>query len=89
MDKIKIDYKQIAERREVLSWFNDVQLSKLIENTHKGTWKEKSIEFLLKRLKQEIVELEHALELGNHNEIFRECGDIGNFAMFIADKFRN
>lgn len=85
---MKIDYKQIEERQDVLSWYQTVQLSKLIENVHKGSWKEKSIPFLIKRMKQEIDELEHAIEIGNHNEIFRECGDIGNFAMFIADKFR-
>lgn len=87
--KFKIDYKQIEDRKNTLDWFQNVQLAKLIENVHKGSWKERTIPFLLKRIKQEIEELEHAIELGNHNEIYREAGDIANFAMFIADKFRN
>lgn len=88
MEKIKINHRHVAERRTTLAWFQDIQMSKLVENVHKGSWKDKTIPFLLERIKQEVQELEDAIELGNHDEIFREAGDIANFAMFIADKFK-
>ena len=41
---IKIDYKEVIKRERVVKWFGKVKLTKLLENAHKGTWQEMTIE---------------------------------------------
>ena len=41
--------------------------------------------WLMMRLHQEVDELVIALKSGDPHGILRECADIANFAMFIAD----
>lgn len=89
MNEIKINFRQIEERKKILDWFQNIQLTKLLENSHKGTWRNKSVEYLLKRLKEEVVELEEAIKIGSHTEIARESADVSIFALFIADKICN
>ena len=65
----------------------------LNENSHKGTWRVRqpscSPEALLKRLKEEVVEIETAIALNQPvEEIIAECADVGNFAMMIADNYK-
>jgi len=60
---------------------------KLRENDHKGDWRlELSIPELWELLEDEIEELAQAINsnLGSQ-EIVRECADVANFAMMIAD----
>ena len=87
-NKQKIDYKEVARRTESLDWFKNVERSKLIENTYKGTWENDSMDLLLTRLKDEVAELEEALESGCHDDIIRECGDVSVSALIIADRYR-
>jgi hypothetical protein len=49
--------------------FGNVMLEKLIKNKHKGCWSDESTEFLMHRLQQ----------------VVRECADVANFAMMVAD----
>lgn len=86
--KIQIDYNEITKRRKTIEWFSDVKLSKLIEKSYKGTWENISIELLLDCMQKEIDELKEAIKEGNHREIIRECADVSNFVMFIADKYK-
>jgi NTP pyrophosphatase (non-canonical NTP hydrolase) len=62
---------------------------KLCENmnpTREGrTWGQCSQQWLLKRLREESLELEEALVAGNVDDIQNEAGDVGNFAMMIHD----
>lgn len=65
----------------------------LNENSHKGTWRVRqpscSPEALLKRLKEEVVEVETAIAENQPIEIIvAECADVGNFAMMIADNYK-
>ena len=85
---MKIGHKEVQERQEVLEWFHRAQLAKLLENAAKGTWKNESIEDLIKRMEEEVIELKEAVQSGAYTEIVRECADVANFAMFIADRVR-
>ena len=58
---------------------------KLLENTHKGPWRELSSDYLMTLMADEMDELEEALEKGDPKAIIDECADVANFAMFIAD----
>ncbi|MCK5611299.1 hypothetical protein KAR91_56035 [Candidatus Pacearchaeota archaeon] len=44
-----------------------------------------STEWLIKRLKEEVKELEGAINEGDIENAKRECGDVANFAAFILD----
>lgn len=56
---------------------------KLAANAHKGGWKDCDPDWLLKRLRQEVDELEEAVQKGQG--VLGEAADVANFAMFIAD----
>jgi len=76
--------------REPVSWFAEQMEAKLRENDHKGGWEDCDYEYLANRLEEEVEEL-RALE-GDPDvkgeKIIRECADIANFAMMIADNIR-
>jgi hypothetical protein len=70
------------------------------KNRHKGGWKgvdygpfgdgrghvwTESTEYLLRRLREEVDELEAALAGDDKDLIASEAADVGNFAMMIAD----
>lgn len=64
---------------------------KLQENRHKGDrwgWLSEDSSFLFVKLNRERLELGQALLLSGNDEIIRECADVANFAMMIADKAR-
>lgn len=78
-------------RERSANWFATQMNVKLQENTHKGGWLHCNQWWLLERLKDEVKELEEAMGQAAHGEIriqevIRECADVGNFAMMIADK---
>ncbi len=67
-------------------------------NTHKGDWKDSAKWYLLRRLKDEVEELEKALSLFSFSckvinitevkkLVKKEAFDVANFAMMIADNF--
>jgi len=62
--------------------------TRLKENDHKGGWLTCSFEYLLERLREEVDELDTALngyDLDDDPVI--EAADVANFAMMIADKY--
>ena len=83
-------------QKEVKEFANIMQ-GKLDKNKHKEcdtlnqdgkgrTWKDCEPSWLLYRLRQEALELE--LSLNNESpveEVAKECADVANFAMMIAD----
>ena len=84
---MKINHTEIAKRLGMLDWFKNIQLAKLLENTHKGSdFSSIKNDSLIHRLLQEVDELKEAIKTGSHSEIARECADVANFAMFIAVK---
>jgi len=59
---------------------------KLRRNDHKKHWRECSIEYLLKRLGDEVEELRMVIEAnGSAGTVLGEAVDVANFAMMIAD----
>lgn len=78
------------EGRDVLS-FAVVMARKLKVNSHKGGWSQADTRDLLRRLKEEVSELEAELASVSGpispykaTTITRECADVANFAMMIA-----
>lgn len=69
----------------------------LEKNDHKGGWGRCDFRYLLKRLREEIAELEDVYfnplpvaydqKKYNRQTITKECIDVANFAMMIADNF--
>jgi len=60
--------------------------AQLLENDHKGGWHDLAPETILRRLREEVDELEAAY----HNpsfDIVHEAADIANFAMFAAENY--
>ena len=61
---------------------------KLDKNEHKGGWQNCDNEYLLKRLKEEVDEVETAIKYNKSLKyIMSECADVANFAMMIADNY--
>ena len=57
---------------------------KIDRDANKGNWDTVSCFKLLEMLKDEVKELQHALESEPLENAIKECGDVGNFAMMIA-----
>lgn len=74
----------------VLSFAHEME-GKLTLNRHKGDragWLAMSPEQLIQRLRDEIIELETAIQsMESSTVIQKECADIGNFAMMLHDWF--
>jgi len=83
-------------RREVC-WFAEKMETVLQENDYKGGWKDCNINWLFRRLVDEVFELAIALSKVNQHawnnplnttaksDVVKEAVDIANFAMMIAD----
>jgi NTP pyrophosphatase (non-canonical NTP hydrolase) len=73
---------------EVL-WFAGRMQEKLNANSHKCGWKNEGLQYLSMRLTQERKELTEAFKSGDKERVIKECADLANFAMMIADNFNN
>jgi NTP pyrophosphatase (non-canonical NTP hydrolase) len=96
---------QAEENWPVVTYFKEEMLRKLIKNNHKGGWEDDSMHALISRLKDELGELESALEAFENlpinlkeqesiktvfkDAIRAEAADVGNFAMMIFDNTKN
>jgi len=69
-------------RREV-RWFAERMERKLQQNDHKGGWNNDSFHALLRRMREEVDELESAQS--DQEKLIDECADVANFAMMIAE----
>jgi hypothetical protein len=76
-------YDDFNGLRPTVMWFANEMEGVLQSNDFKTGWNQLSQKMLLHRLKQEVKELERALEKDMF--IVIECCDIANFAMMIAD----
>lgn len=68
--------------------FAELMEQRLSENRHKGGrdgWEKTWVMELFSSLRDESNELAIAIEVGNSKEIVRECADVANYAMMIAD----
>ena len=79
----------IEIRSEVLM-FAKVMEKKLRRNDHKGHWKNggyEDFQWFVDRLKEEVEELEEALDSRIPEDIADEAADVANYAMMIMDIF--
>ncbi|WP_342761956.1 hypothetical protein [Bacillus sp. BR3(2024)] len=89
----QVTKKSVIAARGSIVWFAEHMESKLKENDHKGGWEENTVDDLFEKLKLELIELQKELapDLVPSSipvwaaNIIRECSDIANFAMMIAD----
>ncbi len=89
------DVSLARNEHEALHAFQSLMWEKLKANAHKGGWQESSLPDLTRRLGDEVVELgaeligyaeaTDSVRLSMRAAIARECADVANFAMFIAD----
>lgn len=80
----------IIRRRKEIMWFSRQMEIVLRNNDFKGGWKHCSHRYLLASLDQERDELMLALNNPRsiNEDVINECVDIANFAMMIAENFR-
>lgn len=84
-------YYERANYENTVAAFMGLMLKKLRENDHKTHWRNEDIRDLFRMLVHETVELEQELDKSDGAspvKIARECADIGNFALMIADVAR-
>ena len=80
------DFIRIVSCRTSVNWFAEQMELKLRDNDHKGGWASCEHSWLLDRLKQEVGELEKALDqVDNQENVIKEAADVANFALMIAD----
>lgn len=80
---------QVERVREPVRWFAERMEERLKAHDHRPGWKDSTFGYLQRRLRQEQAELDAALDKKwNAEEIIRECADVANFCMMIADNFR-
>lgn len=69
-----------------LSKFTAIRRKKLVKHKDRGlSWIDDDAWDLLERLVDEKNELEKAILHGSPDDIARECANVANFAMMIAD----
>ena len=84
-----------ARRGESPTWpiilaFAERMEAKLAKNRHKGgrtAWLQDDPRELLRRLNQEVAELEEAVDSGHAQSAIDEAADVANFALMVADWF--
>ena len=82
--------KQRIKLKDSVKWFSQHMENVLRDNDYKGGWEDIDVGWLLGRLQEEVCELENELHVSNNEEkIIKECCDVANFAMMIADLYEN
>lgn len=76
------------KHREPLVWFTAEMEQTLRKNDYKGGWSKCKIDWLYKRLCDEVVELGRAVQERKGLHIIAEAADVANFAMMVADRVR-
>lgn len=82
--------------RKAVADFALVMEQKLREKDHKSGWRDESLADLFRLLLGEVGELDDAIDTYNDtpeyielDELVKECADVANFAMMIADAARS
>lgn len=95
-DLDELEGKQIVPRHTV-KWFAEEMEAKLQDNDHKGGWSDESIEWLQTRmyknyrdlvtstLNLRVAQEDDRLSAREIDRLVRDCADVANRAMMIAD----
>ena len=78
----------VEQVRPVVTWFAEQMEATLKQNDHKGGWQDMSFSQLIRRLYEEVRELQGTdwtFPTPDYNAVIKEATDVANFAMFIAD----
>lgn len=70
--------------RHQIKVFASIMEHKLSLNDHKGNFEEQDTKRLLRLLKDEVEELEEAIEEGDYFHILTEAADVANYACILA-----
>ena len=84
--------QQLSECRPEVLKFAVLMEKVLKQNDHKGGWKEVSLDYLNRRLIEEVAELLHETAsrvYPKENAMTKEAVDVANFCMFLVDNFGN
>ena len=73
------------EERRIVFALEKRMLRKLRKNAHKPHWATESLDYLLKRLEEEVQELRDACVQGTADEIGDEAADVANIVAMITD----
>lgn len=74
------------EEKRIVHALEKRMLHKLRTNAHKPHWHGESIEYLLGRLREEVREVEDAIEdEAPASAVYDECADVANIVAMIAD----
>lgn len=87
IESLQKENERWNQLRPEVQWFAVQMESALKANDHKGGWKECTDFYLLTRMKEEKLEVSYSLFIENRSEseVIKECADVANFAMMIAD----
>lgn len=77
-----------AEHERLVRDLGEMQLVKLNRNAHKLHWRSQSLQFLLGRLHEELIELRGAVAAsGMPEDVLEEAADVANVAAMVADRY--
>lgn len=77
-----------ADERALVETLAAAMREKLALNRHKGSWRDETTEYLLRRLYQEASELREAIrDSEDHAAVLAEAADVACFAAMIADVY--
>jgi NTP pyrophosphatase (non-canonical NTP hydrolase) len=76
------------ELRDEVAIFAQGMENKLRQNDHKGGWENCSVEYLLNRVNEELLEVHKAIYRGkSKEEVVGELADVANFLMMIGENY--
>ena len=92
-----------SDNKAAIVAFSNAMLAKMNANNHKRSWHDASVDYLMHRLIDEVMELAEAVinikvaverggDVGSDDlfeKAMAECADVANFPMMIWDKLRH
>ena len=92
VDSLKADALLVDVRTEVRAFAREME-DRLRANDYKGGWKSEFPQWLIARIRDELEELNAAVDRIRANglesdlveNVWHEAADVGNFAMMVAD----
>ncbi len=80
------DMERFTAVRPVVREFAIEMEKKLAKNDHKTEWNKLPLAAFVRRLQNEVEEMKMAIEYETPEAVTKECADIANFALIIADR---